>query len=182
MTAAAPTPRGKVETKEEAGALLKITAFKDLPQEGREAFFRFLCGDNYPENKDICDINPNADEMNEFSRKYQFWLQCEQVEHYSRLFQNCICSDDDRFSEVNECFDPNRDGNLKDFLDKKQADTESTKKFASTLKEKIEPKLNKQYEEFQKYLQKFGDKDMFSYLFFLLFGDFAQLQKLMLGD
>ncbi|KAK8390537.1 hypothetical protein O3P69_010309 [Scylla paramamosain] len=70
----APKARGKVKNKEEAIELLRRTSFTHLPKEGREAFFRYLCNDKYPEDKDICDIDPKANGMDESSQKYQFWL------------------------------------------------------------------------------------------------------------
>ena len=119
-----------------------------------ENSFRYLCGNKYPEGDDICNIDPNADGMTLLSRKYQFWLQCEQIEHYSRLFQQYVLSDD-RFSEVDDCFAVSGDDNLKHFLDKKSADTESTKRFATDLKDQLQSTLDTAFKEFKKKLREF---------------------------
>lgn len=151
--------RGKVESKEEAIALLRLT-LQELPKEGKEAFFRYLRGDKYPEDKDICDIDFNADGMTEMPRKYQFWLQCEQVEHYKRLFQDCVLNDEDRFPEVIQCFnkpkkddDEDKPDNFADFLKTKQKSIDSSQSFATELKGMIQDQLNKKYEKFQSELR-----------------------------
>ncbi|XP_063881080.1 uncharacterized protein LOC135111571 isoform X2 [Scylla paramamosain] len=153
----APKARGKVKNKEEAIELLRRTSFTHLPKEGREAFFRYLCNDKYPEDKDICDIDPKANGMDESSQKYQFWLQCEQVEHFSKFFQVYVMSEK-RFPEVKKCFDESGDENLKNFLDEKKKNIDNIKSFATHLRDKIQPELDEMFKEFKNSLrEEFGD-------------------------
>ena len=119
--------------------------------------FRYQCDDRYPEDKDICDISPNAVAMDIKSRRYQFWLQCEQLERFSTLLEAYVTGEDDmRLPEVDQCFNESRSSSgeqeLETFL-KKRTDVENTKSFISDLKSKMYDEITTDFERYKKNIE-----------------------------
>lgn len=149
-----PEDRGKLKDEEEIRNWYSKskTGFTELPKEGQEAFFRYLCGDKYPEDKDICDIDPKAAGMNTKSRRYQFWLKCEKIE-LLKLFDDYLTDDDTRLPEVEGCFNESQQSGEEDdmevFLSKKKDDAGRTDSFFGDLKSKMKLELDSDFSKFR---------------------------------
>ncbi|XP_069169335.1 uncharacterized protein [Procambarus clarkii] len=142
--------RGVPTDKKELFAWRNTKKFIYLPPRGQEAFFKYLRGDSYSEDKDIIDIDVRASGVSHDARRYQFWLKTKEM-HLSNLF-NSYVYDDTRLLEVDKILPKptNVDyaenaRNIDDFVEK--------------LIDMMEPYLDQKFTEFKEALENLYGKN-----------------------
>ncbi|XP_069188477.1 uncharacterized protein [Procambarus clarkii] len=142
--------RGVPTDKEELFAWRNTNKFIHLPPRGQEAFFKFLRGSKYSEDKDIIDIDVRAEGMTNDARRYQFWLKTKGMD-LSNLFEIYISDDETKLPDVNDCL--TKHTNESEYLKEKVRGAEKVDGFVQELKDMMEPKLDQSFTDFKKSLE-----------------------------
>ncbi|XP_042220820.1 uncharacterized protein LOC121865450 isoform X2 [Homarus americanus] len=149
------------EEKEELITWLKTSEFPLLNKRGQEAFFRFLRGSSYSEDKDIVEVDLKADGMdNNDARRYQFWLKCQGLE-IGNLFKVYVDDDETSLPDAKVCHTmyKSKGGtqNMTQFVQEKVSDGEKVDGFINDLKDTMKPDLDQVFLKFKVFLEnKYG--------------------------